>query len=211
MQLVHQRDVHEPIGVLQQLRAFRDLGRRDGDDGLDQPLPHRLRAREGGRVGCGQQPGHRARGASVAGILPLRRDGEEDIVPDPRAVPFQRLPAHAVRGTWLAGGDEADQRAGRQPRPAGLERRAHRPEIRPAGPVERRRHAEQPGRGARQDRRIGGRSEAAYGPGAPPGGGGAVRRGGIDVAARHLEAGGGGFQRERQADMAEAEHDQPLG
>jgi hypothetical protein len=211
MQLVHQGDVHEPICVLEQLRTFRDLGRRDGNDGVDDPVPDRLGPREGCGVRRAEQARHLARIAPIARILPFRRDGQEDVPPDPRTVAFQRLAAHAVGRAGLAGGDEADQRAREQPGTAGLERRAHGPRVRLPGIVERRRHAEQPVRRLRQEGRVGGHGEAADRAAPPPGRRGTVGRGGIDVAAGHVEACRGGRQRQRQADMAEAEHHQPLG
>ena len=90
MEFIHQRDIHQAIGVFQKLGAFRDLGARDHLHPIHQMPPKAQGAAERGIIGGTQQArnaaGWRRMGARV---FPLRRHGQENILPHAPAGFFQ--------------------------------------------------------------------------------------------------------------------------
>src|SRR5206468_9466881 len=95
----------------------------------------------------------------VARIHALRREGEEEVLPDRESLLLDLWQDHLLGGAGVRGALEHHELPLPEPWQQALERREDEGDVRLAGFPERRRHADQDGVGARRRVEGGGRRE----------------------------------------------------
>ena len=218
LQLVHEGDVDGAEDVLGQLDRLGGGGGGDGNDGFHDGAVEGLHQFASGRtVTCNDLGNCRSVEGAVAGIFAFGREAEEEIRAGLEAGAFQDGPDGAVGGAGVGGGFECHQLAGAQGAGDVVAGAGDVGEVGFAVSGQGRGDADDDDVAGAQQTEIGGSREAARvrfggkggitdGLDVAFSGGEGLKLGGVDVKACDAEPRLRGCDRQRQTDIAKADH-----